>query len=668
MFEMPPDAKTLELGGGDNPLPGVTVNVDKRPGPYTSFTADFDEPLPITSDEFDGVVSRFVLEHLSWRKVRQFVAEIHRVLKPGGKVLVITADVEAQVQWIKDNPKGWDDKPAFESASCILFGDQDYPENTHKNYMSPDIVRGLFLEAGFVNVVVSAFGGRQTDLRLDADKVGSLRELVEKVEAENEEFDKMIFNQTNNKGDVNNAVEDELVELFREEEKKKRMEVEERGEKVIPLPPEGRLNYPKTIFGPAPIDEVPAFPNVPKKEMPPAELYDKHYFNGGKKVGGYAREGYWDYPCHFTTAQKILDRKPESVLELGCARGYVLKRIQDAGVRGYGIEVSKHCYMTRVCEGISNQSITDPWRYVPEGDEDWIDLVYSVAVLEHIPESDLPHVISEMVRCSKRGLHGIDFGHKDDGFDKTHCLLRERSWWVAKFAELAPRYPVEIVDKEELEQGPPPPGLIEGDGKVKLNIGCHSVMFFYSWENIDILDMSQWADQYHYKFKRLDVRNGLPYGTGSVDAIFSSHMLEHLSYADGLKFLRECRRVLKPTGVIRILVPDAEMLMDMYANDSPRGITFFDQFDHINDECEKATSKAMKLHCLLNENHLATYDTTTLLDMMCRAGFDSAPTSLHALPPLLEENKEMQKQLLRETHDMFPCLSLIVAGVPRTQA
>ena len=41
-----------------------------------------------------------------------------------------------------------------------------------------------------------------------------------------------------------------------------------------------------------------------------------------------------------------------------------------------------------------------------------------------------------------------------------------------------------------------------------------------------------------------------------VDAIYASHMLEHLDRAEARSFLAECRRVLKPGGILRLAVPD----------------------------------------------------------------------------------------------------------------
>lgn len=56
---------------------------------------------------------------------------------------------------------------------------------------------------------------------------------------------------------------------------------------------------------------------------------------------------------------------------------------------------------------------------------------------------------------------------------------------------------------------------------------------------------------------RHDVQKGLPVADGSVEAIYTSHMLEHLPLPVVRDVLRECRRALRPGGVIRIALPDA---------------------------------------------------------------------------------------------------------------
>ena len=46
--------------------------------------------------------------------------------------------------------------------------------------------------------------------------------------------------------------------------------------------------------------------------------------------------------------------------------------------------------------------------------------------------------------------------------------------------------------------------------------------------------------------------------------MYHSHVLEHFSKEDGVKLMQECFRVLKPGGIIRIVVPDLERIARGY--------------------------------------------------------------------------------------------------------
>lgn len=61
-----------------------------------------------------------------------------------------------------------------------------------------------------------------------------------------------------------------------------------------------------------------------------------------------------------------------------------------------------------------------------------------------------------------------------------------------------------------------------------------------------------------------DLSKSLPYDDGSVQFIYSGHLIEHISPSQAAGLLSECRRVIAPGGVIRFSTPDLREFVDAY--------------------------------------------------------------------------------------------------------
>jgi SAM-dependent methyltransferase len=166
-----PGEKFLELGGGANKHPLSDVNADLRKVDGVDFACDFNQlPLPIQSNEWDGVIAVYVFEHLSWRQLPDFLKEVYRILKGGGRLYLTLPNTEMQLRWVLTHPEGWDNRNLFESASSILFGDQNYNGNFHSCYWSPQVAIALLREAGFTDIAVEPTGMLLTDINVEAHK------------------------------------------------------------------------------------------------------------------------------------------------------------------------------------------------------------------------------------------------------------------------------------------------------------------------------------------------------------------------------------------------------------------------------------------------------------------------------------------------------------------
>jgi predicted SAM-dependent methyltransferase len=93
----------------------------------------------------------------------------------------------------------------------------------------------------------------------------------------------------------------------------------------------------------------------------------------------------------------------------------------------------------------------------------------------------------------------------------------------------------------------------------KLHIGCGSNIL-PNWLNADYFPNRK-------DVLYLDATKPFRLPNNSFDFVFSEHMIEHISYIDATFMLRECHRVLRPGGRIRISTPDLAFLVGLYASD-----------------------------------------------------------------------------------------------------
>ena len=111
------------------------------------------------------------------------------------------------------------------------------------------------------------------------------------------------------------------------------------------------------------------------------------------------------------------------------------------------------------------------------------------------------------------------------------------------------------------------------------------------------------------KLRYLNVAKRFPFPNDSFQAVFSSHMLEHLTPMVADNCVRESLRVLCPGGVCRIAVPDLDALISSYDPENP------DNFVSAVFECG---------HGLEKNSHHWSYNGRSLCRLLRRVGFAEA--------------------------------------------
>ena len=143
---------------------------------------------------------------------------------------------------------------------------------------------------------------------------------------------------------------------------------------------------------------------------------------------------------------------------------------------------------------------------------------------------------------------------------------------------------------------------LPASGEVRLHIGCGDIDA-PGFVNID----ARAARHIDFVTDRLDSVSFAPDGVAQL--IYMSHVLEHLPHNNVGRCLRELRRVLKPGGVLRISVPDFDLMLAIY-DSSGRDI------DSIQEALMGGQDYRFNFHC-------AAFNRASLTKRLIAAGFSS---------------------------------------------
>ena len=112
----------------------------------------------------------------------------------------------------------------------------------------------------------------------------------------------------------------------------------------------------------------------------------------------------------------------------------------------------------------------------------------------------------------------------------------------------------------------------------------------------------------------IDCSRELPFPDESFAGVFCEHVIEHFSLADGERIAREVLRVLHSGGRFRIIVPDAELVLQRYF-DAPKELVSW------RGTGSETPMEIVNLYFHQRYEHQFVYDWETMERMLLRAGF-----------------------------------------------
>ena len=160
-----------------------------------------------------------------------------------------------------------------------------------------------------------------------------------------------------------------------------------------------------------------------------ANYYDEDYYvHYGNEGDAPYQPGEAQWTKFFAmVAGRIADElKPESVLDAGCAIGFLVEALRNRGVEAWGVDVSEWA-IANVADSIKPYCSVASLTEELEGQ---YDLITIIEVIEHLPEAVAGDVIANLARHAERVL----FSSTADGFEEaTHINVHTPDHWARIF-------------------------------------------------------------------------------------------------------------------------------------------------------------------------------------------------------------------------------------------
>lgn len=160
----------------------------------------------------------------------------------------------------------------------------------------------------------------------------------------------------------------------------------------------------------------------------PASFYDKEYFTDGTK------SNYMPYgPGGWASALARMIAThlgPQSVLDVGCAYGYVVKELRDRGIDASGFDISEYALSQSVAPDktwLGSAEHASSYRGMR------VDLVFSSEMLEHLTPRQI-RAFLQHAHIAKRALLLVAIGDPNpEERDKSHITINQMEWWDREF-------------------------------------------------------------------------------------------------------------------------------------------------------------------------------------------------------------------------------------------
>lgn len=161
-----------------------------------------------------------------------------------------------------------------------------------------------------------------------------------------------------------------------------------------------------------------------------ATQYDKKYYDSYKSEScmKYERGNGWEDVFKKISQNIVSEINPKSVLDVGCAFGFLVEALRDSNVEAYGIDVSDYA-ISQVRDDIKEYCKV---QNISEKLQKKYDLITCIEVVEHIDSELIPIVIENICNATENVIFSsTPFEYEDE----THISVHGPEYWAEQFCK-----------------------------------------------------------------------------------------------------------------------------------------------------------------------------------------------------------------------------------------
>lgn len=169
------------------------------------------------------------------------------------------------------------------------------------------------------------------------------------------------------------------------------------------------------------------------------KVFDEKYFEDGVRSRVSAYENYrWMPERSIREASSIINNISfTTVLDFGCAKGFMVHALRLLGKEAHGVDVSEYAVTNCHPKVKEYLTVVDTAEDIKGG---W-DLIIAKDVLEHIPKEEIPSVLTALRRRCKTIFVAVPLGDgtryriREYEMDITHVTKESEEWWLTTLVD-----------------------------------------------------------------------------------------------------------------------------------------------------------------------------------------------------------------------------------------